>query len=286
MRVLRPLFLSLLLSFQALAATPALAPIVVIAFENHPYSSVVGSSAMPYLNSLIQEYSLAANFYATAPGSVPDYFMITTGERVACCPSYAGPYTGNNLVRVLGNGGKSWKVYAQSLPYAGYLGSGYYPYVKYHNPFAYFSDVVNNSTQKAKIVPLSQLSADLSTGQLPIFMYILPDNVHNAHSCPGATNCTDADKLRAADLFLQDYVPALLHTPAFEKSGLLVIWWDEGNSTTEHTAITFVGPLVRKGYKSYTFYKDQNLLRTIIEGLRLNSFPGVSVTASDMSDIF
>ncbi len=278
---------ALLWAAPAKAATPALGPIVVVAFENHPYGAVVGSPAMPYLNHLISTYALAANYYQTAPGSVPDYFMLTTGYTVSCCTSYVGPYSGNNLARVLINGGKSWQVYAQSLPYAGYLGTGYYPYVKYHNPFAYFTDVINSATQTNKIVPLSQLGADVANGTLPAFSMIVPDNRHNAHDCPnGGTNCTDADKLQAADLFLQNFVPALLTVPSFQQSGLLVIWWDEGNSSSSRTAITFVGPQVKKAYRSGTLYRDWNLLRTIIEGLGLGSFPGASASAYDMADMF
>jgi hypothetical protein len=270
----------------AMAATPQLGPVVVVAFENHPYSSVVGSSAMPYLNSLIAGGALAANYHQTAPGSVPDYFELTTGNTVSCCVSYVGPYSGNNLARVLNGGGKSWKIYAQTLPSPGYLGTGFYPYVKYHNPFAYFTDVVN-SAQKNQIVPLSQLSADVATGILPDFSMIVPDNRHNAHDCPtGVTNCADADKLHAADLFLQDFIPALMNTPDFQKSGLLVIWWDEGNPSSSQTAITFVGPLVKAGYRSGVSYQDPNLLRTIIAGLGLASFPGASAAAADMGDMF
>ncbi len=278
---------ALLWAAPATAATPALGPVVVVAFENHPYSAVVGSPSMPYLNSLIRGNALAANYYATAPGSVPDYFMLTTGNTVSCCTSYTGPYSGDNLARELIKGGKSWKIYAQSLPYAGYLGTGYYPYVKYHNPFAYFTDVINSTAQVSKIMPFPQLSADIANGTLPAFSMVIPDNRHNAHDCPaGGTNCTDADKLQAADLFLQDFVPALLTVPSFQQSGLLVIWWDEGNSTSERTAIALVGPLVKKGFASSTAYKDQNLLRTIVEGLRLAAFPGASATAYDMGDMF
>ncbi len=281
------LVLMLLLVATAMATVPPVGPVVVVAFENHPYSAVVGSPSMPYLNSLISSYALAANYYQTAPGSVPDYFEITTGNTVSCCTSYVGPYTGNNLARVLINGGRSWKIYAQTLPYAGYLGTGYYPYVKYHNPFAYFSDIVNSAAQAQKIVPISQLSADIANGVLPAFSMVIPDNRHNAHDCPnGGTTCTDADKLQAADLFLQNYIPALMTVPSFQKSGLLVIWWDEGNSSSSRTAITFVGPSVKKAYKSYVSYRDWNLLRTIIEGLRLNSFPGSSYNAYDMADMF
>lgn len=270
-------------------AVPELGPVVVIALENHSYSSVMGSTgtaAMPYLHLLISENTLAANFYATAPGSVPDYFMLTTGQQVSCCTSYAGPFTGNNLARVLIGGGKTWKAYVQGIPSTGYVGTGYYPYVKYHNPFAYFSDVLNSAAQKNRIVPLTQFGADL--GSLPDFSFVVPDNWNNAHDCPnGVTNCTDADKMHAADLFLASYVPGLLATSQFQKNGLLVIWWDEGDSAGgERTAITLVGPAVKQGYVSGTLYKDGNLLRTIIEGLGQALFPGAAAAATDMGDIW
>ena len=262
-----------------------LGPVVVVAFENHAYASVVGSPAMPYLNGLINTYSLAENFYAAAPGSVPDYFMLTTGTKVACCPSYAGPYTGNNLARVLIAGGKSWKAYVQSIPHAGYVGKGGEPYVKYHNPFAYFSDVLNSPAQLANIVPLSELATDISGNTLPDFSFVVPDNYHNAHTCPGGGKCADTVRLKAADTFLQTYLQSLLSAPAFQSKGLLVIWWDEGDDTTEHTAITFVGPLVQKGYRSTTHYMDQDLLRTIIDGFGLSSYPGASASAEEMNDM-
>lgn len=286
----RSLILALILFawVSAQAATPTLGPVILVAFENHSYASVMGStgvSAMPYLHSLMNKYTLATNFYAQAAGSVPDYFMVTTGNTVSCCTSYVGPYTGNNLARVLNNAGKSWKVFAQGLPSVGYLGTCCYPYVKYHNPFAYFSDVTGSSTQKAKILPLSYLGG--SVGNLPSFSMIIPDNRHNAHDCPnGGTNCTDYDKLHAADLFLQTYIPGILSSAQFQTSGLLVIWWDEGSGGSNRTAITFVGPKVKNAYKSGVYYKDANLLRTIIEGLHGGSYPGASASAYDMSDIF
>ncbi len=282
------LALIVLACISAQAATPTLGPVIVVAFENHSYASVMGSTgtaAMPYLHSLMNNYTLATNFYAQANGSVPDYFMITTGNPVSCCTSYVGPYAGNNLARVLNAAGKSWKVFAQGLPSPGYLGTCCYPYVKYHNPFAYFSDVTGSSTQKANILPLSSLGG--SIGNLPSFSLIIPDNRHNAHDCPnGGTNCTNYDKLHAADLFLQTYIPAILSSSQFQANGLLIIWWDEGSGGSYRTAITFVGPLVNNGYKSGVFYKDANMLRTIIQGLHGGSYPGASASAAPMSDIF
>src|SRR5262245_5085691 len=66
----------------AQASTPQLGHVVIVAMENHSYNDVVGSSSMPYFNSLINQYGLAQKFYANVHGSFPDYAMVTTGELI------------------------------------------------------------------------------------------------------------------------------------------------------------------------------------------------------------
>jgi len=44
----------------------------------------------------------------------------------------------DNIVRHLLIAGKTWKEYAESLPYAGYTGYNTGYYVERHNPFAIF----------------------------------------------------------------------------------------------------------------------------------------------------
>ena len=41
---------------HAQSSTPPLGHVVVVAFENHSNGDVVGSSSMPYYNSLISQY--------------------------------------------------------------------------------------------------------------------------------------------------------------------------------------------------------------------------------------
>ena len=60
---------------------------MVVALENHSYSAVVGSSSMPYLNSLISQGALATNSFANVHNSIGDYFMVTTGALVSTNPS-------------------------------------------------------------------------------------------------------------------------------------------------------------------------------------------------------
>jgi len=99
--------------------TPPLGHVVVVAMENHSYSDVVGSSSMPYYNSLINQYGLAQNFIANVHGSFPDYAMLATGELI----TQAGwglpddfPISIDNLVRELNAAGKTWKVTLKASP--------------------------------------------------------------------------------------------------------------------------------------------------------------------------
>src|ERR1700758_3571525 len=56
--------------------------VFIVVEENHNYSEVIGSASMPYFNSLANQYGLAANYHANAHPSIPDYFMLTTGQTL------------------------------------------------------------------------------------------------------------------------------------------------------------------------------------------------------------
>ena len=270
---------------------PPLGHVVVVAFENHSYSAVAGNSAMPYLNSLISSYALANGFYANTHPSIGNYLELTTGQVLTNDDSFNSTITADNLERELLKAGKTWKSYAQSIPSAGYTGWDVYPYVQHHNPFAFFSDNRNGSGQQNNIVPFSQFTADVSNNTLPNFSFVVPDLQHDAHDCPvGMSTCTDGDMLWAADQFLQYQIAPLLNSAQFQKDGLLVIWWDEGyqGDTANgggQVAMTLVGPSVKRGYKSSSFYQHQSLLRTISEAL--GSAPMAdAVSAPSMAEFF
>src|SRR5215472_7471783 len=91
-------------------------PVVVVVEENHGYSSVIGNSAMPYLNGLASQYGLATQYYADTHPSIGNYFMMTTGQIITNDDSFMGTVGVDNIVRHLLNAGKTWKSYAESLP--------------------------------------------------------------------------------------------------------------------------------------------------------------------------
>src|SRR5579864_6505307 len=143
---------------------PVVAHVFVLVEENHAYESVIGNASMPYTNSLAQRYGLATQYFANRHNSLPNYFMLKVGGPVITNDLFTGTVASDNVVRALTAAGKSWKIYAESLPSTGYLGPTAVPYSKDHNPFAYISDVLNSSSQAANIVSFTELATDLQNG--------------------------------------------------------------------------------------------------------------------------
>src|SRR5436190_12828539 len=122
----------------ALAATPQASTVVLIMEENHSYESVMNSSSMPYLKSLAAKYAVATRYYANTHPSIGNYFELTAGQRLTSNDGTTRTFDVNNLVRSMLPAGKTWKSYAESIPYRGYTGPDSFPYFKRHNPLAYF----------------------------------------------------------------------------------------------------------------------------------------------------
>jgi hypothetical protein len=264
--------------------------IAVVVLENTDYANVIGNPAMPWLNQLAQTNALATNYYANTHPSIGNYFMMTTGQLVTNDDSADIVVSVDNIVRQFAKDGKTWRAYADALPSPGYLGGNTGTYLKRHNPFAYFSDVVNSSAQAANIVPFPQLESDLSSGSLPDFLFIVPDAVHDAHSCPDSEpDCTLDERLALADTWLRENVAPLLSSPTFS-NGLLVVTFDEAsNLDSTHGGgriVTVVaGSAARKVHESDEFYQHENLLSLIGDLLNLSSVPGAGQGANPMTDV-
>lgn len=273
-------------------STPTIQHVVVVVLENEDYSNVVGSQYMPYWNNLANQTSLATQFYADVHPSLGNYLIMTAGVDPTLGSrdpdNWSGTISSDNIASVLTAGGKTWKAYAQSLPSAGYTGGDQYPYVKHHNPFVYFESVLNDSTQTANIVNLSQFPADVSGG-LPSYSFIIPDDEHNGHDCPnGGQLCALSDRLTAADNFLKDNIDPLLQNGSVMANTVVIITFDESATDATngggHIPVIVAGGPIKSGYQSTTTYQFQSLLRFSLSSLGPNNFPGLSSVAVDMNE--
>ncbi|HVH66615.1 MAG TPA: alkaline phosphatase family protein [Gemmatimonadales bacterium] len=259
---------------------PLLGHVVVVVEENADYSSVIGSSAMPYLNGLAQRYALATKYYAVTHPSIGNYFMMTVGEIITNDDSYSGIVSDDNIVRRLVAAGKTWKDYAEDLPSVGYTGGSVGNYARKHNVIALLSDVVNDSAQRRNLVPFTQFASDLQANRLPAYSFVAPNLCNDAHDC----------SLTTADHWLQTNIDPLVQSATFQADGLLVIVFDEasGSDNTDgggHVACVIVSPKAKRGYQSQGVYTHASLLRLTAEALGVTP-PNAAATAPDMGEFF
>lgn len=270
---------------------PVVDHVFVLIEENHSYTDVIGNPAMPYTNSLAQKYSLATNYYANTHPSLPNYFMLTTGQLVTNTDEYSGTVTSDNVASAVTAAGKTWKIYAESLPNVAYLGPTIVPYDKNHDPFAYFSSVQTSISQSANVVPFTQLATDMQNNTLPNYAMIVSNVINDGHDCPNeAAQCTDTQKLAQADSWLKTNIDPLIGSSVFS-NGVLICTWDESEISDNangggHVATILIGAHVRQGYQSTTFYQHQSTLRISMELLNISDVPGSAANAPDMSEFF
>ncbi len=248
---------------------PQFGHVAIVVEENTNYASVVGSSSMPYLNGLINQYGLGTQYYANTHPSIGNYFMLTTGQILTNDDSQTPssfPVSVDNIAREIQLAGKTWKDYREL--------TGTY-YVR-HDPLAYMTNI-----NSANLVSFPQFATDLANGTLPNFSWIAPNGCDDAHDC----------SLSTADSWLKTNIDPLIKNATFQKDGLLVIVFDESaNDNTDgggRVAVVLISPTFSHvAYQSTTFYQHESVLRLMLEGLGIKTLPGAAATAPAMWEFF
>jgi len=264
------------------ATVPSFSHIYVIVMENHEYSSIVGSSHAPYLNSLIHRYGLATNYHAVSHPSLPNYLALFAGSTFGIRDDGIHNLTGRNLADQLAAHGRTWRVYAQDLPSRCYTGSsarggvdlvgaaGWY--ARKHEPAISFTDISRNATRCARITHLAGFSPTAASFELIV---------------PNMTNDMHDGTIAQGDAFLRAFVPRITGSSAFARS-LLVITWDEGSTSLGgggHVATIVISPAVRSGFRSTIAHTHYSLLRTVEDAWGLGCL-NRTCTANDLREFF
>jgi phosphatidylinositol-3-phosphatase len=181
-------------------------------------------------------------------------------------------------------------------------------YATKHNPFFYFHSVIDSeyvadsrARCAAHVVNLRQLTVDLVTeSTTPALSFISPNLCDDGHdrSCPGEVDTTGG--LPRADRFLARWVPVITASPAFQRGGVLVITFDESNTSdtrgccADTTAsgggrvgAVLLSPLVKPGTVSDRPYNHYSLLKSVEDAFGLGhlgyaSSPSVHSFGSDV----
>jgi len=264
----------------ARATVPAFSHIFEIVMENHEYGSVIGRPDAPYVNNLAATYGLATNYFAASHPSLPNYFALTAGSTFGIASDCTTCYVNaTNIADQVESSGRSWKAYMEDMPAPCFIGASDGNYAMKHNPFMYYSDIRNNAARCADhVVPFTQFGVDMSTGQVPNFVWITPNMCSDTHDCPVSTG----------DTWLANVVPRIIGSAAFRNGGVLFITWDEGSSDASccgdawggHVATLVISPKSIAGARSSIAENHYSLLRTIEDGFGLGHLGAAAWSSS------
>ena len=223
---------------------------------------------------------------------------------------------GKTIADQLVAAGLTWKSYQESLPSTGADGvnfaDGFFTdasninavlpaeaqgllklYAAKHNPFVYFRSVQegkNAELSLKRVVPFEGeggLFEDLSSGHVPNFSFIAPNQCNDQHGrANGGTQC-DFDPndngtlvglnpalMYIGDLTLRNLVKAIHRSPAWQdgRNAIVVVWDEDDYSvapTTNKVLLIVDTNYGAHGVKDGTFYTHYSLLKSLEGGFGL-----------------
>lgn len=220
--------------------------VFLIYMENKGSEDIVDSPNAPYINSLINTYGSANNFYALGHPSDPNYFRILGGSDFGIdYNSEPNAINAPSLMQEMDQAGISWAGYAQSMPSPGAIVSSG-DYSADELPFVQFNYVYDNTPAylQEHLLPLTQLSTDLAhPSTFPAFTWIAADEDHNMEGPVDtfsgalqfiATQLTDHQyNVAVGDQFVQQEVAAIQQSATWNdptQKDAIIITFDEDNN--------------------------------------------------------
>jgi hypothetical protein len=254
---------------------------------------------------------------------------------IAADPNIVGKTIADQLV----DNGLSWKSYQEDLPLDGAdnvnYSDGFYSnltdftkilpvqnppltsagivalYAAKHNPFVYFRDIQegydpHNSLQNAVGFQDSRgLFADLASGHVPSFSFIVPNQCNDQHGRGNAGPFCNSDPndngtqaglnpalIQRGDITVKRLVKSIEASPAWrDGNNAIVILWDENDYATapETNQVLLIVDTNYgfRGVKSGAHYDHFSLLKTIEGGFRLPCLNhACDANVGVMSDLF
>jgi len=248
---------------------PAHRRVVWFIFENHSFSQIIGNPAAPYFNELADECGLATRYFAVTHPSLPNYIAMVANDTYGIAddnsPSTHPLGATRSLFGLVRSAGKTWRVYAESMP------SNCYPspsgqYAVKHNPAPYFTAIAADCAQWD--VPMGTLASgafvdDVDAGTLPDFAIVVPNLCNDMHDCPVATG----------DAWLRSWLTLVLAGPNYAANDTeIVVTFDEGTANDNRIATIVISPATPAGARSTTKYTHYSLFYSTARILGIGDF--------------
>ena len=229
--------------------------VVVIAFENHSYRQVLGSSApRSYFKNLAANCGSATRFHAShVPRSLPAYLAATSGKVTITGDCVPGPGCRSASASIFGQiGPRNWRAWAESMP-GNCVARNAGQYVSRHVPPIYFTRIPQRVC-RANMNPLPR--------RVPIpgrkFTWVTPNLMHDMHD----------GTLGQASAWLHNFLAGprgLLRTASYRAGHTAIfIWFDTGDgSASIKTAIPMIAVAKHVPRRHFTLgMTDYGLLHT------------------------
>jgi phosphatidylinositol-3-phosphatase len=301
---------------QAVGVVPAFSHVFVLVGENTSLSQLTMKNAPYQLGTIKPNSAWLTDYWGISHYSTSNYIAMTSGDYLRCHQLDEKPATCNqdvpNIFGQLTDAPTpiSWKAWNESMAQPCLLvnsgenrfGNAYR--VK-HNPAAYYQDIVGadfsgtqgNAFCRQHDVTMgttdpndkSIFEADLASGDVPRFNYVVPNMCEDGHD-----NCKpQGNTVKQFDDFLAREVPLIMDSPAWDANSVIFVVYDEGQDGGPGKAVKFdgghvpfavIGDAVHNAqYAGFTNHYD--LLRTIEDGFGLG-YVGHAATATSITQIW
>jgi hypothetical protein len=161
--------------------------------------------------------------------------------------------------------------------------------------------------QRLHYAPLQQLALDLQSDDVADYTWITPNQFNDMHTtlsngyggAVGAPNHGDSGQIAQGDNFLARLVPLIMASDAYQRHGVIVLWWDEtegGDTSAFKLPFILISPDAHANVGSRPFasgvqYSHSSFLRTMQDIFDVDpddGFPylGAAAGAADLSALF
>ena len=218
--------------------------VFMVYLENKGVRQIVGSPNAPYINSLINNYGYASNYYGVTHPSDPNYYPIIGGSDFGFnynCPSRCFPAGTPNLAD---------RIEAAGLDWAGYMeGGGGYTTPNDRLPFLAFTDIYDDPDRvAAHLFDISEMEQDLADPTTaPEFVWFAADDATNMEGptdfpfgifnwALGFINPRHQYNVKAGDEWLQGPVSTIMNSATWndptQKSAIFITFDEDYNNIT------------------------------------------------------
>jgi hypothetical protein len=307
--------------------------------ENKGYAQIMQGADAPNLQRLARTYGVATRFYAEVHPSEGNYVALVGGDTYGvhdddafyCKPRMKDTYCEKSmnpgylnhtidaphLGAQLDSAGLTWKGYYESIPFPGSksvvsgdraMGNAathWELYASKHSGFMNFASVQNSPQRAQHILGFDRFRSDLSSGQLPTFALVVPNQCNEMHGLDPSDyskkvaaaiphDCLHdnvSGLIRRGDRYVGNLVLKIQHSRAWMslQNVAIVITFDEGSGDSREgccgidprsvanfggghiptIVITNHGP---RGKVDTTPYSHYSLLRTLEDAFDIHEY--------------